>query len=75
MLPGVMEAAISRHLTARGYAVKRAKVWPEDVLDQDQVLLTNALMGAVPVLSLDGNSLPPPTGLSQRINAWINNEY
>ena len=75
VLPGVMEAAISRHLTARGYAVKRAKVWPEDVLDQDQVLLTNALMGAVPVLSLDGNSLPPPTDLSQRINAWINNEY
>jgi para-aminobenzoate synthetase component 1 len=71
VLPGVMEAAISRHLTAWGYAVKRIKVWPEDVLDQDQVLLTNALMGAVPVLSLDGNSLPPPTDLSQRINADV----
>ena len=71
VLPGVMEAAISRRLTAWGYAVKRFKVWPEDILDQDQVLLTNALMGAVPVLSLDGNSLPPPTELSQRINADV----
>ena len=71
VLPGVMEAAINRLLTTWGYEVKRAKLRPKDMLEQDQVFLTNGLMGAVPVLSLDGNPLAPPTDLSRRINADI----
>jgi len=71
VLPGVMEQAVCRQLKSWGYQITLSKLEPSDLFDQDEVVLTNALMGAVPVLSLDGRDLPSPSNLWQRINAAV----
>jgi len=43
-------------------------VRPEDLFESDQVMITNSLIGVVPVLRLDGEKLPEPSGLWQKIN-------
>ncbi len=53
VLPGVMQGAVTDALAARGYRVESRRISPEELLDADAVILTNALMGAVPALSLD----------------------
>jgi para-aminobenzoate synthetase component 1 len=57
VLPGVMQAETCRCLSARGFTFVEASVCPEQLLDADTVLLTNALMGIVPALSLDAQLL------------------
>ena len=74
VLPGVMEQAICRQLKSWGYQITHAKLRPPDLFSYDEMLLTNALMGAVPVLSLDGRGLPPSSYLWQRINAAVFSE-
>jgi branched-subunit amino acid aminotransferase/4-amino-4-deoxychorismate lyase len=46
-------------------------LYPVDLYDANQVLLTNALMGCVPAITLDGNPLPAPTSLAEMINSAI----
>jgi para-aminobenzoate synthetase component 1 len=74
VLPGVMEQAVCRQLKSWGYQITHAKMRPSDLFSYDEVLLTNALMGAVPVLSLDRRDLPSPSDLWQRINAAVLSE-
>ena len=56
-LHGVMQAEACRRLSAQGFAIVEAPVRPEQLLDADAVLLTNALMGTVTALSLDERPL------------------
>ncbi len=74
VLPGVMEQVVCRQLKSWGYQITHAKMRPSDLFSYDEVLLTNALMGAVPVLSLDRRDLPSPSDLWQRINAAVLSE-
>jgi para-aminobenzoate synthetase component 1 len=67
-LPGVMAGAVCRQLADWGFAVSRHPVAPEMLERADQVLATNALMGAVPVHALDQATLPQGDDLWQRIN-------
>jgi para-aminobenzoate synthetase component 1 len=71
VLPGVMEACVLEHLIAMGYQIRHKPLYPVDLYDADQVLLTNALMGCVPAITLDGNSLPAPAPLAETINDTI----
>ena len=71
VLTGVMTQAACRQLQSWGYQITPAKLRPTDLFNYDEVLLTNALMGAVPVLSLDGQDLPLVSDLWQRINAAV----
>jgi len=71
VLPGVMEACVLEQLTAMGYRIHHKPLYPVDLYDADQVLLTNALMGCVPAIGLDGNALSVPDDLAQQINAMI----
>ncbi len=71
VLAGVMEARVCRELKDQGYKVERKPMFPVDLYSADQVLLTNALMGVVPVLQLDDTPLAEPTGLSRNLNAAI----
>ncbi len=73
VLKGVMEKAVTGLLLKWGYTSFQKKVLPKDLFEADQVLLTNSLMGAVPVLSVDGETLSPPTDLWQRINDEVLN--
>ena len=71
VLPGVMEACALEQLTAMGFRIHHKPLYPVDLYDADQVLLTNALMGCVPAIGLDGNALSSPNDLAQQINARI----
>jgi len=68
VLPGVMESAVSRYLEDRGYRIVTDQILPRELLEADLVLLTNSLMGAIPVLSLDGASLFPASDIWREIN-------
>ena len=71
VLTGVMEERVCRELKERGYKVERKPMFPVDLYSADQVLLTNALMGVVPVIQLDDTPLAEPTGLSRNLNTAI----
>ena len=67
-LPGVMAAALCRQLAAWGYCITERPVWPAELLSVQQVLAANALMGAVPVVAVDGQPRPGGDDLWVRLN-------
>ena len=71
VLPGVMEACVLEQLTAMGFHTTSKPLYPDDLCEADQVLLTNALMGCVPAVGLDGRSLAVPDDLADRLNHRI----
>jgi para-aminobenzoate synthetase component 1 len=71
VLPGVMEACVLEKLAAMGYRLHHKPLYPVDLYDADQVLLTNALMGCVPAIALDGSPLSAPNGLAAQINEMV----
>ncbi len=69
VLPGVMETAVVALLEGDGYTVTARPMAPSDLLRPGaEVVATNALMGAVPVVSLDGRPLPAATALTGGLN-------
>jgi para-aminobenzoate synthetase component I len=68
VLPGVMEACVLEQLTAMGFHMASKPIYPDDLCGADQVLLTNALMGCVPAVGLDGRPLWVPDDLAERLN-------
>jgi para-aminobenzoate synthetase component 1 len=73
VLPGVMQAEVCRRLHALGLRYRRRPACADAVLDADAVLLTNALMGAVPALSLDNRRLNDDRPLVASLNSNIFN--
>jgi len=71
VLPGIMDPIVCKLLSVWDYKIEKKAVPPDELFNVDDVLLTNSLIGAVPVLSIDGKSLPKPSGLWQRINKEI----
>ena len=71
VLPGVMQAAVSRWFVEMGYTVVRRPLRTTDLFDAELVLLTNALMGPVPALALDDRPLGVDRSLSERLNRWF----
>jgi para-aminobenzoate synthetase component 1 len=63
-----MEKAVCKLLSKWGYKIEKKSIKPEGLFSFDQLLLTNSLMGAVPVLSIDGKKLLKPSDLWQKIN-------
>lgn len=57
VLPGIMEKRVVAWLESNGYAIEHRKVMPEALPKADGLILTNSLMGPVPVLSVDGKRL------------------
>ena len=74
VLPGTMQNAVLNVLEQWGYEVRHKPLHIEDLFSFEDVLVTNALMGAVPVLSIDGKALPVPSDLWQRINEGVRRE-
>ncbi|GAB6095502.1 hypothetical protein JCM14469_17540 [Desulfatiferula olefinivorans] len=68
VLAGVMEQQVLDLMTHRGYRVIRRPLFPEDLSDEVQVLLTNSLMGAVPVLTVDGRKTADASALCAALN-------
>ncbi len=71
VLPGIMETVVCKLLSVWDYKVEQRIVKPEDLFTADEIMVTNALIGAVPVLSLDDHKLPQPSNLWQKINKEI----
>ncbi|MBC2717494.1 MAG: aminodeoxychorismate synthase component I [Desulfobacteraceae bacterium] len=67
VLSGIMEARVIQYLVEQGYQAKTRNIIPDDLFTADQVIMTNSLIGAVPVLSLDGKKLNSSADLCQRI--------
>ncbi|MCG2758320.1 MAG: aminodeoxychorismate synthase component I [Desulfobacteraceae bacterium] len=68
VLSGVMEKVVRELLSNWGYMSESKKLYPEDLFLADQVIITNSLIGAIPVLSIDGKKLKKPTDLWMKIN-------
>ena len=54
VLPGVTQATVTAAMTGQGYAIRYEQMTPEALASYPNVLLTNALMGAVPVDFING---------------------
>jgi para-aminobenzoate synthetase component 1 len=66
-----MEACALEQLSSMGFCMVSKPLYPEDLFKADQVLLTNALMGCVPAIGLDGRPLAAPDDLADRLNDRI----
>jgi len=71
VLPGIMEEKVCELLHSSDYGVERKKVVTEDFYTADNVFITNSLLGAVPVLFVDGRELKSSPDLCQKINHML----
>ena len=68
VLSGIMAQEVISFLKQDGYQIEKQPLTLEDCLEADGLILTNSLMGAVPVLSLNGHTLPLADILCNLIN-------
>jgi para-aminobenzoate synthetase component 1 len=71
VLPGVMQNRVCKFLEDRGFQMESRIVLPEELFGAEQAMLTNSLMGAVPVESLDGKKLRSHPDLCTEINQVV----
>lgn len=71
VLPGIFQSVLLDLLSGWGYSFEHQKVFQKDLLNADGIIITNSLMGAVPVISLDEKKLKPATLLCDKINKAI----
>ena len=68
VLPGIMDTVVCEYLNARGFTIENNRIFVEDLFSYDEIMMTNSLIGAVPVLSIDGKKLPECSDLWEQIN-------
>lgn len=68
VLPGVTGRMAVSFLEKDGYDVKIKKIDVKEICSMEYVCAANALMGVVPVISIDGHPLVPATDLCRRLN-------
>jgi len=68
VLQGIMQRKVCELFSEWGYGIETRKVRPEDLFSVDQVVISNSLIGAIPVLSLDRAKLKSSSNLCERIN-------
>lgn len=68
VLRGIMTKQVCRYLQERGYTIKNAPLTRNALFSADLVLLANSLMGAIPVIDLDGKAIGKPNSLWVEIN-------
>jgi para-aminobenzoate synthetase component 1 len=72
VLPGTMEAAVGELLADRDINIHTRALSVDELKKADQVFLTNALMGIVPVLQIDGAAISSTgIGLCKELNALL----
>ncbi|MDJ0782068.1 MAG: aminodeoxychorismate synthase component I [Desulfosarcinaceae bacterium] len=70
-LPGTMQAAVMDRFRAWGYAVDARPLYPTDLIHAGGVMATNALMGPVPVVAVDGEAIEPCTALCRQLHQAV----
>jgi para-aminobenzoate synthetase component 1 len=71
VLAGIMEEKVCELLFSWGYALLEKKVQPEDLFDSDNVIITNSLIGALPVAALEGKEIKHSPELCGKINEML----
>jgi para-aminobenzoate synthetase component 1 len=69
-----MAAEVRRLLANWGMAVEARRLTVEDLLAADHVFLTNSLLGAVPVVSLEDQELRYHSALCDKLNRAVFDE-
>ncbi|WP_035276307.1 aminodeoxychorismate synthase component I [Desulforegula conservatrix] len=70
-LPGVMEKNVLKILTDWGYSISEERLKAEDLFEMSSVFITNALMGAVAVLSVNGIKIISDPDFAKKIETAI----
>jgi para-aminobenzoate synthetase component 1 len=68
VLPGTFEQAVVEYLAQSGTFVETRRLSVDELKASEAVFVTNALMGAVPVIDIDGIALTPDEGICRRLN-------
>ncbi len=68
VLRGIMEKNICKFLEANGYSIEERFILLNDLSHSDSLIITNSLIGAVPVISIGDLLFEDSTGLCSRIN-------
>jgi para-aminobenzoate synthetase component I len=68
VLPGTMEQAVLALMTGWGLSVQRRPLTVDDLKSAQAVVVTNALLGTVPVMALDEQTLPVDDAFCRRLN-------
>jgi para-aminobenzoate synthetase component 1 len=68
VLAGIMEEKVCGLLLSWGYNLIEEKVQPEDLFDADNVMITNSLIGALPVAAIDGKEMRSAPDLCKKID-------
>ena len=71
VLPGTMEKQVLKLLIEWGFQSKNEKLNPKDLMDAGSVIITNSLMGAVPMLFLDDETLHNNIEFCNKINRVV----
>ncbi|MCP3898818.1 MAG: aminodeoxychorismate synthase, component I, partial [Desulfobacteraceae bacterium] len=71
VLKGVTMNAVVNILKNKGFEVKKQKLYLEDFSSYSNIILTNALMGAVPVITVENNKIKYSKELLEIINSNI----
>ncbi len=71
VLPGIMQDLICRLLVKWGFILETGKFTMDSLFSKEDVIISNSLMGAVPVISLDNRRLAPPSNLFEKINSSL----
>ena len=70
VLPGIMQKEVIKLLGSWGFIINTRKAAPEEMFTH-HMIITNSLMGAVPVMSVDGKTLPVRDELCYKINSSL----
>jgi para-aminobenzoate synthetase component I len=71
VLSGVTLKAVIKIFMDKGYHIESKKLFKKDLYTYPNILLTNSLMGAVKVLSIDGNSIEHTGQICATINELL----
>lgn len=66
---GIFRAQLMAWARARGIPVVEDRLWPDELWEADDVLLTNSVIGVVAIESLEGRPLKQ-SGLGKDAHAW-----
>jgi para-aminobenzoate synthetase component 1 len=68
VLPGVVQEKICKIMLKWGYKIEKQVLMVDDLFNCAEVFVSNSLMGAVPVISIDGKKTGQPSDLWLKIN-------
>jgi len=71
VLPGIMDSVVCKLFAKWGFRIKSKRVFLDDLFTFDEIIITNSLIGAVPVLNIDAKKLQEPSDLWIKINKTL----